>query len=302
VRLAGTGLASIALLAVAIRAAGSVSGEREKQTLDGLLASPLDSGDIYVGKWVGSMLCVRWWWVWLFAVWGLAAFMGGLSPAAVPLLVVAWLAYAAAFAHVGLFFSTASRSSMRATVWTLMVLLGVCFGHYLPWMCCLFNPMLWGPSGGADEIARFQGGLTPPVALAFLAFCRWDFTGWMAGPQGDEMIRMVFYCLLGTVIWGMASLFLWASNLNYFQIKLNRDPGWLAARHPGVAPPAAKPGLAETELTEEGTPPAKPHGAVLLDESWEGRPPADGRRVVLLDETWEDPRAPRADEEAERHP
>jgi ABC-type transport system involved in multi-copper enzyme maturation permease subunit len=297
VRLAGTGVASIALVAVAIRAAGSISGEREKQTLDGLLASPLDSGDIFFGKWVGSVLSVRWLWLWVFLIWGLGLALGGLSPAALPLLVFAWLAYAAVFAQVGLFFSTASRSSMRATVWTLLVLLGVCFGHFLPWMCCMFSPMAWGPMSGADDVGRFQLGLTPPIALGFLSFCRWDFPagGWAGG--ADIMIRMVSSSVLGTIIWGMAALFLWAGNHNYFRIKMNRDPGWLTTNQPHVSQPEANLRLAETELAEDGAPPAKPRGAVLLDEVWEKPPPADGARVVLLDETWEDSRAPREDDE-----
>jgi ABC-type transport system involved in multi-copper enzyme maturation permease subunit len=272
VRIAGTGLASIALLGVAVRAAGSVSGERERQTLDGLLASPLDSREVFFGKWVGSVLSVRWLWTWLLLIWGMGCFMGGLLPFAVPLLVAAWLAYAAAFAQVGLFFSMASRSSMRATVWTILVLAGVCFGHWLPWMCCGFGMMMTGPGSGAEEIIRFQAGLTPPVALAMLAFCHWDFH-FASGPAGDEMIRMVFHSGLGVIIWGMAALFLWASNQNYFRVKMNRDPEWLTTANRGPTPPRLPDRLAETELAEG----AAPRGAVLLDETWEApRAPRTG--------------------------
>jgi hypothetical protein len=297
VRVAGTGLASIALLAVAIRAAGSVSGEREKQTLEGLLASPLDSRDIIWGKWVGSVLCVRALWFWLLVTWGLGVLMGGLSPIAVPFLVLAWLAYAVTFAQVGLFFSTASRSSTRATVWTLLVLTAVCFGHWMPWMCCLLGSVWRAGSGtGTEEVWRFQFGLTPPFALAALSFYRLDFDAgnWGRG-MGEEMLRMIFHCVLGAVIWGVAGLFLWASNQSYFRVKLNRDPEWLTTTSPGV-PPAASPEMAETPMAEHSTIPAVPRGAVLVKEEWEKPPAPDASRVVLLDETWEYPRAPRRDD------
>ena len=53
------------LLAVAVRASGSISGERDKQTMDGLLTTPLDGHTILLAKWVGAILSVRWGWVWL---------------------------------------------------------------------------------------------------------------------------------------------------------------------------------------------------------------------------------------------
>src|SRR5207253_7133044 len=43
VRVVGTTVACLMLLGVAARAAGSVSGERDRQTLDALLTSPLDT-------------------------------------------------------------------------------------------------------------------------------------------------------------------------------------------------------------------------------------------------------------------
>jgi ABC-type transport system involved in multi-copper enzyme maturation permease subunit len=298
VRAAGTGLATVALVAVAIRAAGSVSGEREKQTLDGLLASPLDSRDILWGKWVGSVLCVRGLWFWLFVIWGLGVLMGGLSPFAVPFLAGAWLCYAATFAQVGLFYSMASRSSMRATVWTLLVLTAACFGHFLPWLFCIFNPAGMGPGAGADEIQRFQLGLTPPFSLGLLAFGQWEFDpsgGGLNGRGAEESIRLTFHCVLGALIWGVAALFLWASNQSYFRVKLNRDPEWLTTTSPGV-PQVAPPPLTETPLAEQA--PSVPRGAVLVKEEWDRPPAPDTSRVVLLDETWEEPRQPRREGEA----
>ena len=59
VRVVGTAVACLTLVGVAARAAGSVTGERDRQTLDGLLTSPLESGAILSAKWLGSILSLR---------------------------------------------------------------------------------------------------------------------------------------------------------------------------------------------------------------------------------------------------
>ena len=62
-------VACLMLLSVAVRAAGSVSGERDRQTLDSLLTSPLEVTEILWGKWVGAILSPRWIWCWLGLIW-----------------------------------------------------------------------------------------------------------------------------------------------------------------------------------------------------------------------------------------
>src|SRR5262249_46803625 len=84
VRAVGTLVASLVLLGVGLRAAGSVSGERERQTLDSLLTSPLLSQDILLAKWLGSIWSVRWAWLWLCAIWGLGVLTGGMEAACLP--------------------------------------------------------------------------------------------------------------------------------------------------------------------------------------------------------------------------
>src|SRR5262249_28528346 len=60
VRIAGTAVASLLLVGVAVRASTSIGGERDRDTLDPLLASPLYSNDILLAKWLGSVVSVRW--------------------------------------------------------------------------------------------------------------------------------------------------------------------------------------------------------------------------------------------------
>jgi ABC-type transport system involved in multi-copper enzyme maturation permease subunit len=63
VQVTGTLVFCLTLLGVAARASTSIGGEREHQTLDGLLTSPLDSGAIVYAKWLGALFSVRWAWL-----------------------------------------------------------------------------------------------------------------------------------------------------------------------------------------------------------------------------------------------
>src|SRR5262249_7207717 len=77
-------LGCLMLLQVAVHAAGSVSGERERQTLDGLLATPLTNRSILFGKWLGSIFSPRATALCLALVWMAGWSVGGVSLLAVP--------------------------------------------------------------------------------------------------------------------------------------------------------------------------------------------------------------------------
>ena len=94
VRVLGSLVACLLLLGVAARAASSVSNERDRQTLDGLLTSPLEGNAILFGKWLGSILSVRWGWLWLGAIYGLGLLTGGLELGALLAILIAWFIYA----------------------------------------------------------------------------------------------------------------------------------------------------------------------------------------------------------------
>src|SRR5437868_13123263 len=94
----------LSLLAVAVRASTTYSGERDRQTLDSLLTTPLDSTTILVAKWLGAVLSVRLAWLWLALIWGVGLALGGLHWLALPGLAAAWLVFAAFEATIGLWF------------------------------------------------------------------------------------------------------------------------------------------------------------------------------------------------------
>jgi ABC-type transport system involved in multi-copper enzyme maturation permease subunit len=237
----GTGVACLLLLGVAVRAVGSVSGERERQTLDSLLTSPLEARDILYGKWLGSVLSLRWAWAWLGAIWVLAVLTGGLSPLAVPLLVAGWFVFAAFTAALGLWFSTVCPTTLRATLWTYFTLVVLWLSHWLVWMCCMPFFVTLGPGGPGTfveyvlprvfELEAFT--LTPPVCLGFLAFRLDDFAHLHGGGSEPAWgLEFLFCCLLGFVVWGVAARAVWTATVDRFNLLAGRLP----VRHRPPAP------------------------------------------------------------------
>jgi ABC-type transport system involved in multi-copper enzyme maturation permease subunit len=252
VRIAGTVVSCLTLLGVAVRASGAVGGERDRQTLDSLLTSPLDSSEILFGKLIGSVCSVRWGWLWLATIWALGLVSGGLSPVAVPLLVVAWLTYATFLAILGLWFSCACRTTLRANVGTLGAAVAAAVGHWLPWItCCVPLFISAGPGLDLSWIAQFQAlALTPPLALGYLAFRGSD------AYRVPEDERFMLFALLGLVCWATAAGLLWAATANRFRIQAHPTP--LAPRQPSdsngrIAKPLRNQDIAEQEL-EPGSP------------------------------------------------
>jgi ABC-type transport system involved in multi-copper enzyme maturation permease subunit len=225
----GTFFACLLLLGVAVRAAGSFSGERDRQTLVSLLSTPLEGREILWAKWWGSIVSGRKMWWYLAILWLAALFTGGLHPVALPLLVLTWAGYAAFLASVGLWFSLVSRTSMRATIGTLAVVLATCVG---PWLLAAFwrvmmdflspsaaftRPWMGGmpprPSLG-EELPTLLSALAPPSSLSFLTFCTRDFLdpvheyGEPSVAPGDRLLAIILgllcYVVIAVILYGRA--------------------------------------------------------------------------------------------------
>jgi hypothetical protein len=178
VRIVGPLVACLLLLAVGVRAAGSISGERARNTWDELMTTPLSSDQILFAKWFGSILSVRWGWLWLLGIWWLAVATGGMSIVAFPPLMFTWLVYAALIAVIGLSCSMICRNTLIATLLTLVVILVVSVGHWLVTALLIYLPFtilrIGPPSEGFRQLGEWflslQMGLTPPIVLGVLPF------------------------------------------------------------------------------------------------------------------------------------
>ncbi len=214
-RVVGTPIACLLLVTVAVRASLAFSSERDRQTLDSLLTTPLDDRAILAGKWLGSVLSVREVWWALALVWGLGLLAGGVHLLSLLMLAAAWLTYAAFATGVGLWFSLRSRTSLRATVWTLVTLLALGTGQPLLWfvgypVALALNVWLGVDSGWAADLAYY--GLTPPVSLVYLTypFGEWYSFGRQmrndAGEVGLAWAGVCVYAAAAAALWGLLRL------------------------------------------------------------------------------------------------
>jgi ABC-type Na+ efflux pump permease subunit len=226
--------ACLTLLGVAARSASSISGERDRQTLDGLLCTPLESDEILYGKWLGGVLCVHWGWVWLGLIWGIGLGLGGLHPVALPLLIICWFVYAAFLSSLGLWFSIRCRTTLRATVATFLTAVLASVGHWLLWFCCL--PLRMGGGSGLFTLMELQAGITPPAVFFLLSFPSESVDYWRGTGE------MLGYCLVGTLLWAGAAAWLWGVTRLRFIAVTGREE---SSRPP--RPPLGFPAEPETE-------------------------------------------------------
>src|SRR5262249_3017053 len=169
VRGLGTVGACATLVAVALAAANRVSREREQQTLEALLTTPLDSADILFGKWFAAVWTILWPVVGLVILWCFGLITGGLHPAALPLVVAAFIVYVCCLSSMGLWFSMISRTSLRSTLFTLLTSLVMVLGPGLLARAIEGRSLTNRTDVDWGELV-VDVGLTPPVTLWTLAF------------------------------------------------------------------------------------------------------------------------------------
>jgi ABC-type transport system involved in multi-copper enzyme maturation permease subunit len=202
-------LGSLLLLQVAVRAAGSVSGEYGRKTLDGVLATTLENREILAGKWLGSIFGPRRPWLGLAVVWSIGLATGALHPLAPVCFVGAWLVYAAFVSALGLWASVANRSTHRATFWTLFLLAAAMLAS---WLAAFDVAGRWLKEPEAVS-------LSPPLALGLLTFSPADVKIW-AEPGSQWSFRGV---VLGLAGWGLATAVLWAVTKVRFRVVTGRE-------------------------------------------------------------------------------
>jgi hypothetical protein len=160
----------------------------------------------------------RAWWC-LGVTWGLGMVAGGIHVLTVPLLVAAFAIYSAFVASLGLFCSTVCRSTLRATVATLVVLL------ILGGVPALVRAQVHGKLGtqpltvGEWIVWWVHYGQTLPVSLWVLALgydeVGNDEPGWWAPP---------LLALMGLAFYAAAAWLLWLLTLDALRREAGRVP------------------------------------------------------------------------------
>jgi ABC-type transport system involved in multi-copper enzyme maturation permease subunit len=222
-RAVGTMVASMIFLAVTVRGSGSISGERDKHTLDVLLTTPLSASKILWGKWWGCLLGMRWAWAWLFLVWFVGMALGGIHPVLMIPLFASTAIYASGFAWIGIFcslhFSTTLKASIAA-IFSSMMLGG---GYFLIFAFCCALPLSFSGSVGrsVDVIVDALSSISPPVNLAWLPM--YEFRDRELSLFSRDLPFAPFW-ILGLIAWGVLSLALSRMCLDKFRRMANRLP------------------------------------------------------------------------------
>ncbi len=211
-RAAGTSVATLLLLVVAVRASTAISNERDRDTFDALLTTPMTSDAMLNAKLIGCLVNLRMGWIWLGSMLLMGLMTGGVHLFAVPIFVVAWFVYATSFAMIGLFFSMVCKTSMRATVYSVLTAILVGGGHWVVMGLFCYLPLSImsnaGRDGDFEYLMKFQAGMTPPFALCLFAFSaenlERDF-----GRHHHDMGQLFTFCIVGLFIWAAGCFFFW---------------------------------------------------------------------------------------------
>lgn len=118
-------------IAVAFRAAGTFSTERDQKTLDSLLLLPVSRREILFTKWLGSILRMRRLIALLLLLWGFGMLTTALHPLAVLALAVAMAIHIALLAAIGVWLSLVCRNTVSAYFAMALMLLLLFLGSWL---------------------------------------------------------------------------------------------------------------------------------------------------------------------------
>jgi len=241
---------SLLFLAIGAIAAGTITSERQKQTWDVLLSTPLSPSAIVLGKTYGQFWSMRWVVAFLIVCILSTALITSpltdlnISPGntLVYLFKAAFACFAllvtAAFAvSLGIHISLRSKSALFAIGLTSAITF-IVGGGYFFFGCCLFAPLAW--SGAAEWIEKI---IFIPCVPVYLSVPGWFET------DHDEVIQMFVQCCLGIALYGIAAAVLTGLNIHQF------DP--LAGRTHGKTRPA----------------PGQPILATLVEEASEAESP-----------------------------
>lgn len=212
VRSSGCLVMCASLFFMAMNASGRVSREREQQTLEPLFTTPLDNLDILGAKWLAAVVSVRPFWYFLGIIWLFGLLSGGLHPFALLLVLAGYVVYTVCLASVGLWFSFVSRSTLRATLFTLLGAIVLILG-----------PGFFGKTLGLDAFAGknptwdallAEQALMPGLTLWTLSFHSGDLIGDGPSPLGDpQTFDRISAAVFGLHLYLFLAGALWVSML-----------------------------------------------------------------------------------------
>ena len=176
VRVATGVLSTLLMLGAAVRGAGAVSSERDRDTWVSLIATPLTVGEMLRGKFLGVVFGMRRLTTTLLLVWALGLAFGAVEPALVAASAVFLAVYVSAFAWLGIFCSVTARNTMVATVRAILAAAFFIGGDLIVGQlcCCLPVTLVYTPTPSdmngepLYSVALVVAGSVPPLVMGWL--------------------------------------------------------------------------------------------------------------------------------------
>jgi ABC-type Na+ efflux pump permease subunit len=198
-------IASGSLLLLASRAASSITSEKERQSWDSLLSTPLTAHEIVGAKVLGNVWACRWLMVPLAIIWVPGVLVNPKFLLAIPFLLATFFVLAFFVSSLGVLLSLRAKNSLRAMASTLAICIFI-GGGYL--FCCMFAFLSGpGPGSGAEIIMA-------PCAPFLLAF---PTVMTLEGPANRrELGAMIFAYGLGMIGYFVAALVLYLTAVDRF--------------------------------------------------------------------------------------
>jgi ABC-type transport system involved in multi-copper enzyme maturation permease subunit len=243
-------LGTVLLLMAAARAAGSITGERARHTLDDLLTSPLTNAEIVNAKWWGALLAQRRGLLWLGIVYCIGLCSGAVSIVGTLGYFLALIVYASFMTSLGLFFSASSRGTFRATLKTMIAALFFLGGHWLVSGLFCYLPLAIGHNHTddlVDWLVPAQVGFTPPAILTMAPLIEPD----KIQDTHEHIDRIVGFGVFGLCVFVIAGQLLRFGVIAKFAEVMNRT-----AVHKADGP------LPKETITEAVATPAQPEKIV----------------------------------------
>lgn len=222
---------TLLFFAAAIRGAGAVSGEKDKDTWISLISTPMGADRILWGKWWGCLLSLRRSFFVLLCVYAVGMMTGAVHPLVVPVTLAATAVCTSAFAWIGLYCSMRAKNGLNATIQAFFATVFFAGGFWVALGCCCGFPLglMRADNRWMSHAVQIILGSTPPMMVGGPLHRSLDESGeynWDNQPFdfGADRGFGFYSVLLGIVVWFLFNGILMATCIDKFRGLTNRKP------------------------------------------------------------------------------
>jgi hypothetical protein len=199
------------MLLLAARGAGLVTIEKERDCWISLLSTPLTGGEIMRAKMLGNLYAARWGYILLLITWLLASLFDSHYLLLIPLLTFSFFLCTLFVTNVGLEYSLASSTSLRAMGATLATVFFIGGGYFFCGCACL------AASGGEPDKIVFLG--FAPLLPYIISAPAWLF---MMGANDGDWTQFAVAYVLGSIGYVGVNVFMTVDLARRFDARAGR--------------------------------------------------------------------------------